>query len=154
MKSFGTREFAKFTSAIGSVYKVTQAPQIQQRVNQRLTMTPGLRQAIELLQLNNSDLCAFIDQELERNPLLEVVKPTDPVAFRTGVNSENVKQYALAANNSTSSERASFDNGPPQTGSTNVTLPEHLRQQLNFEITDPTQRAIGLYLIATVGDDG
>ncbi|SVE16193.1 uncharacterized protein METZ01_LOCUS469047, partial [marine metagenome] len=33
---------------------VTQAPQIQQQVNQRLTMTPRLRQAIELLQLNNS----------------------------------------------------------------------------------------------------
>ena len=122
-------------------------------------MTPRLRQAIELLQLNNTDLCAFIDQELERNPLLEVVKPTSPVASNTsashtGANSENVKQYALAANNSASSERASFDNGPPQTGSTSVTLPEHLREQLNFEITDPTQRAIGLYLIATVGDDG
>lgn len=35
-------------------------------------MTPQLQQAIKLLQLSNVELSAFIQQELERNPLLEV----------------------------------------------------------------------------------
>mgnify|MGYP001806191779 CR=1 FL=1 len=34
-------------------------------------MTPQLQQAIKLLQLSNMELTVFIEQELERNPLLE-----------------------------------------------------------------------------------
>jgi len=34
-------------------------------------MTPQLRQAIQLLQFNNLEAAAFVEQELERNPLLE-----------------------------------------------------------------------------------
>src|SRR6185437_8146869 len=36
-----------------------------------LVMTPQLMQAIKLLQLSNLDLSAFVEDELERNPLLE-----------------------------------------------------------------------------------
>ena len=36
-------------------------------------MTPQLMQAIKLLQLSNLDLIAYVDAELERNPLLERV---------------------------------------------------------------------------------
>ena len=41
------------------------------RQTQSLVMTPQLMQAIKLLQLSNLDLVAFVDEELERNPLLE-----------------------------------------------------------------------------------
>ncbi|TQF38378.1 RNA polymerase sigma54 factor, partial [Bradyrhizobium sp. UNPF46] len=34
-------------------------------------MTPQLMQAIKLLQLSNLDLTTFVEEELERNPLLE-----------------------------------------------------------------------------------
>ena len=34
-------------------------------------MTPQLRQAIKLLQFNNLEAAAFVEEELERNPLLE-----------------------------------------------------------------------------------
>ncbi len=34
-------------------------------------MTPQLLQAIKLLQLSNLELAAFVEQELEKNPLLE-----------------------------------------------------------------------------------
>ncbi|MDH8602415.1 RNA polymerase factor sigma-54, partial [Klebsiella pneumoniae] len=36
-----------------------------------MVMTPQLMQAIKLLQLSNLDLVAFVEDELERNPLLE-----------------------------------------------------------------------------------
>lgn len=36
-------------------------------------MTPQLQQAIKLLQLSNLELMAYVEQELERNPLLERV---------------------------------------------------------------------------------
>ena len=41
------------------------------RQGQQLVMTPQLQQAIRLLQLSNLELNQFVDQELERNPLLE-----------------------------------------------------------------------------------
>jgi RNA polymerase sigma-54 factor len=48
---------------------LTQRLQIRQ--TQALVMTPQLMQAIKLLQLSNLDLAAYVDAELERNPLLD-----------------------------------------------------------------------------------
>jgi RNA polymerase sigma-54 factor len=47
------------------------------RQNQALVMTPQLMQAIKLLQLSNLDLSAYVDNELERNPLLERTAETE-----------------------------------------------------------------------------
>ncbi|ODN69371.1 RNA polymerase sigma-54 factor 2 [Methylobrevis pamukkalensis] len=44
---------------------------LELRHSQSLVMTPQLMQAIKLLQLSNMDLVAYVDAELERNPLLE-----------------------------------------------------------------------------------
>lgn len=41
------------------------------RQSQALVMTPQLMQAIKLLQLSNLDLAAYVEEELEKNPLLE-----------------------------------------------------------------------------------
>lgn len=41
------------------------------RQSQTLVMTPQLRQAIKLLQFSNMEVSAFIEEELEKNPLLE-----------------------------------------------------------------------------------
>jgi RNA polymerase sigma-54 factor len=48
---------------------LTQRLEIRQ--SHALVMTPQLMQAIKLLQLSNLDLAAYVDNELERNPLLE-----------------------------------------------------------------------------------
>ena len=44
---------------------------LELRQGQQLVMTPQLQQAIRLLQLSNMELMAYVDSELERNPLLE-----------------------------------------------------------------------------------
>jgi len=44
---------------------------LELRQSQSLVMTPQLQQAIKLLQLSNMELTAYVEQELERNPLLE-----------------------------------------------------------------------------------
>ena len=44
---------------------------LQMRQSQALVMTPQLMQAIKLLQLSNLDLAAYVEGELEKNPLLE-----------------------------------------------------------------------------------
>jgi len=44
---------------------------LMMRQGQSLVMTPQLLQAIKLLQFSNVELAAFVDEELERNPILE-----------------------------------------------------------------------------------
>ncbi len=44
---------------------------LELRQSQSLVMTPQLMQAIKLLQLSSLDLIAYVDAELERNPLLD-----------------------------------------------------------------------------------
>lgn len=56
---------------------------LEMRQSQSLIMTPQLMQAIKLLQLSNLDLAAYVDAELERNPLLEKGE-SDSAAGETG----------------------------------------------------------------------
>ena len=44
---------------------------LELRQSQSLVMTPQLQQAIKLLQLSSMELAAYVERELERNPLLE-----------------------------------------------------------------------------------
>ena len=44
---------------------------LELRQGQQLVMTPQLQQAIRLLQLSNVELSQFVEEELEKNPLLE-----------------------------------------------------------------------------------
>ena len=57
-------------------------PRLEFRQTQSLVMTPQLMQAIKLLQLSNLDLVAYVEAELERNPLLE--RQTEPEGERAG----------------------------------------------------------------------
>ena len=52
---------------------------LQLRQSQALVMTPQLMQAIKLLQLSNLDLVAYVEAELERNPLLDRSAEDEPL---------------------------------------------------------------------------
>ncbi|MFL1460803.1 RNA polymerase factor sigma-54 [Roseococcus sp. DSY-14] len=55
-------------------------PRLDIRQTQSLVMTPQLRQAIKLLQSSNQEVAAFVEEELARNPLLEMAEGTAPAA--------------------------------------------------------------------------
>ncbi len=57
-------------------------PRLEFRQSQTLVMTPQLRQAIKLLQFSNMEVVAFVEQELERNPLLERDDSPDVIGER------------------------------------------------------------------------
>ncbi|MEM7398379.1 MAG: RNA polymerase factor sigma-54 [Pseudomonadota bacterium] len=59
---------------------------LEMRQTQSLVMTPQLQQAIKLLQLSNIELTAFVEEELERNPLLERTESEGPVNQNTDYN--------------------------------------------------------------------
>ncbi len=74
---------------------------LEMRQGQQLVMTPQLQQAIKLLQLSNIELTAFVDAELERNPLLE----------RDDLESPNsaAEDRAAGAETATSEDRSGAD---------------------------------------------
>ncbi|HRK23657.1 MAG TPA: RNA polymerase factor sigma-54 [Beijerinckiaceae bacterium] len=59
------------------------APKLVMRQSQSLVMTPQLLQAIKLLQLSTSELSAFVEAELERNPMLERADSEEEAPFQT-----------------------------------------------------------------------
>ncbi|MDA1024181.1 MAG: RNA polymerase factor sigma-54 [Proteobacteria bacterium] len=58
-------------------------PRLDQRQSQSLVMTPQLQQAIKLLQLSNIELAEYVEEELEKNPMLERDE-SDEVGERPG----------------------------------------------------------------------
>src|SRR6185369_6099489 len=64
------------------------------RQSQALVMTPQLMQAIKLLQLSNLDLAAYVDNELERNPLLERTAESEAESERRATDGAVVEKPA------------------------------------------------------------
>jgi RNA polymerase sigma-54 factor len=79
-------------------------PRLELRQSQSLVMTPQLQQAIKLLQLSSVDLLAYVEQELEQNPLLERDDGGEDGLEATGVD-------AAADDDSTEVERDPDDDG-------------------------------------------
>jgi len=67
---------------------------LEVRQGQGLVITPQLQQAIKLLQLSNQELEAYVEEELERNPLLQR-KESDAEA--DGANDAEAQTSALPA---------------------------------------------------------
>ena len=166
------------------------------RQGQSLVMTPQLQQAIKLLQMSNLELQAYVEGELERNPLLErderndVQKPeereadSDTVAALSSSASqedklrtldtdlENVYTHEARADASNRESQAPAESGwaslRPAGGisldsdeydfsatlTRTQTLAEHLTDQLNLNVLDPTDRIIGQNLIGMVNEAG
>ncbi|MEM6614899.1 MAG: RNA polymerase factor sigma-54 [Pseudomonadota bacterium] len=77
------------------------SPKLELRQGQSLVMTPQLQQAIKMLQWSNIDLAAYLESELERNPLLE----------REDENGTLERQNSADEVHSSTSEGGEFDEG-------------------------------------------
>ncbi len=76
---------------------------LQLRQSQSLVMTPQLMQSIKLLQLTHRELERFVDEEIERNPLLE-----RGVGEEAGVDEAGTEVQADAFDRDWSSEEAGW----------------------------------------------
>ncbi|HVV40391.1 MAG TPA: RNA polymerase factor sigma-54 [Nitrobacter sp.] len=87
------------------------------RQSQSLVMTPQLMQAIKLLQLSNLDLAAFVEEELERNPLLErageAAEPTVPGESDAGPATEMSDRFEAMPGGDGAADLASSDGFEP-----------------------------------------
>ena len=184
------------------------AAKLEVRQSQSLVMTPQLQQAIKLLQLSNLELGAFVEAELERNPLLEHDENAPPQEAETlepaaneeapgeesepSENGAGDEQWLDLAGNSTAADPSGtldtdvenvfpdseFPSAPfaepggwaslqakgPASGNGEVnleafvakeiSLQDHLTEQLQLALAEPAQRLIGQHLIDMVDEAG
>jgi RNA polymerase sigma-54 factor len=88
---------------------------LELRQSHSLVMTPQLQQAIKLLQLSNMELTAFVEAELERNPLLEREESDDTGAAAQGEATEAVSLFAEAKQEANGHAGDSSDAGEGET---------------------------------------
>ncbi|MDU2063586.1 MAG: RNA polymerase factor sigma-54 [Sporomusaceae bacterium] len=132
-------------------------------LNQKLVMTPELRQAIAILQLSSLELSDMIEEQLQENPVLEIEEPT---AEKNGEdesadtseqdNSTEVAEWLDYFDEDSQKEwLKEAGQGPHENvGLRTVSLHEHLEFQLNFTVLDKPSLAIGRYLIGCINDNG
>ena len=124
---------------------------------QKLSMTPELIQAIQILQYNNQELNEYIDKELLENPILEseyhkesdTEIDIDSLRDQLIQADENVEAYKQWESHSTSDEY-SYENFV----AFNYTLTEFLREQLHFSSLKGQDAEIGRYIIENIDDNG
>src|SRR3989337_1952205 len=86
------------------------SPKLELRQGQTLVMTPQLQQAIKLLQLSNLELTSFVEQELERNPLLERDENAEAAAEpREAPSAEEATEGVMAADAKMTGDAVSSD---------------------------------------------
>ena len=61
------------------------------RQNQSLVMTPQLMQSIQLLQMTHLELTRFIEQEVEKNPLLEFASADEAAGMDRGAGTRGLR---------------------------------------------------------------
>jgi len=170
---------------------LTQRLEIRQ--SHALVMTPQLMQAIKLLQLSNLDLAAYVETELEKNPLLErgsedadaagVGEPASEPKPDSEWSAESGRAEQLDAPEGTTADPDDRTEAPPP-GTDNlpgqsewagvgaggrpdggeynleafvsaeVTLVDHLAEQLTLAVADPVRRMIGRHLVDLVDEAG
>jgi RNA polymerase sigma-54 factor len=95
-------------------------PRLDLRQSQSLVMTPQLRQAIKLLQFSNIEAAAFVEEELERNPLLERDEtPELPNTDRPAPDQLAIPGPADSATAAASGDLPSADSAPLEIDDTN-----------------------------------
>ncbi|GAB4517186.1 MAG: RNA polymerase factor sigma-54 [Parvularculaceae bacterium] len=182
------------------------AQKLELRQGQALVMTPQLQQAIKLLQYSNLELANFVEEELQKNPLLErddgdkgdvageadaASQNVDADAYETGLSISEDGPSAAAENAldadyesvyadaskadmaadiaadmqssqglvdwSAAGARPRNDDGEfafDATLTRELTLREHLAEQLQIATPDPHLRLIGAHLIDVTDEAG
>jgi RNA polymerase sigma-54 factor len=133
------------------------------RQSQTLVMTPQLQQAIKLLELGNLELASYVEQELEQNPFLEreddglVAAPNGSAAPQPregGADGQIVPlgrtRAGAAPSGTAAGSRPDFDDQVAHA----IDLHDHLATQINLDIADPVDRAIGMALTGMLDEAG
>jgi RNA polymerase sigma-54 factor len=125
---------------------------------QKLLMTPELRQAIAILQMSTLELNDFISQEIEKNPFLEEREPEEPDEEKPVESDQEKLDDWLEIYND---RDIGFEKYSPQDETSfenffasRPSLFQHLEFQLHLEIREPEEMRIGQFIIGSLDSNG
>ncbi len=108
---------------------------LELRQSQSLVMTPQLMQAIKLLQLSNLDLVAYVDSELERNPLLERIEGEE--GGESAADDANAARAEADAEARSGDTGTDFGDNPPDWMETRMEIdPEAIADRLDSDLAN------------------
>lgn len=154
--------------------------QLQQKMSQRLIMTPQMQQSIQLLQLSTLELSDLLQEEMTENPMLEEDDPVDtkmetenePDTTDTGDTSDTHDEekgiieldehwedyFSDSSDIGYVSSGSSYGGEDEEEFNTQIaqeeSLKDHLTWQLHVSAVTEVQREIGEYLIENIDEDG
>lgn len=124
---------------------------------QKLALTPELRQAIMVLQMNAVELVQFVRSEVEENPLLEIVEEwqEEPLPEPEPSEEELLAYFCDSTDPGMPPVRRgqSFP-GPQALIEQPVSLREHLLSQLVLSPLSKEEWAIGEFIVGSIDSNG
>lgn len=143
---------------------------LQLKQTQKLTMTPMLQQAIELLLMSRLELSQLVQQEMIENPLLEEVPDEEEEQIPE---EEQIEEKDASKEEELHLEDIDWENYFPDAPDTNfapepseenfplentlkssMSLTDHLLFQLYVSCHDPLDRKIGTSIISNIDEAG
>ena len=119
-------------------------PKLEQQQSQTLVMTAQLQQAIKMLQMTHSELCSFLEDTAEKNPLLELSSQES---------SQDTKSVAYDYGKNRGASH-SIENLEDQLIAYKPSLRDLLEEQINIEFSIPSQKLIAFALSELLDDAG
>ncbi|MDC9700760.1 MAG: RNA polymerase factor sigma-54 [Alphaproteobacteria bacterium] len=134
-----------------------------------LAMTPRLQQAIRMLQFSHADLLAYVEQEIEKNPLLQKTDGENTLSSSFDESStilgERIESDQGIKTNLHDSQPSGHLSGQNQDSfqdylektldlKENTSLHTHLKQQASLTFKDPFQRKLAYHLIERINETG
>lgn len=145
-------------------------PNLFAQTKQSIAITPRVIQSIKLLKYGHDELCAYLMEQEERNPLIEVVLPETRPGLGGGQTPKS-DTGAQGPNTSTPSKTASSTSGSSlgtgsgsaasgdlrsieETFAASLTLREHLLRQVELNIRNEVDKLIANELVESIEPDG
>jgi len=126
------------------------------RLIQKLRLTPQLKQAIHILQVNVIELRELAEQEFEENPLLELEEPlsNEDIEIDEILDQDSLSYYLPNQTDPNIKDKQEKQRYLESLATKNASLQENLISQLHLNTSVEEEIKIGEYIIGNINDDG
>ncbi len=121
------------------------------QARQTIAITPRVIQSIKFLKYGHQELCEYLKEQQEKNPLVELVMPE---ILPTARPAERRRGGSLGTGGAGGALGGLDLPGIEETTAQSVSLREHLLQQVDVDIMGQAEKAIATEIVESIDPDG
>lgn len=127
-------------------------PNLWGEARQTIAITPRIIQSIKLLKYGHDDLCAYLREQEEKNPLIDLVLPAPkaPAGQPAEERAPRITGSATAGIGAPSGDLRSIE----ESFATTVSLRDHLLRQVDLAIRGEVRKRIATEIVESIEPDG